>query len=210
MSSQWVPLHIPSRLKGIETFSSCCARRSATGSALHIPSRLKGIETRKPVPVRINHQLCIYLPVWRELKPSQLRVMIDQFETLCIYLPVWRELKRFRPTSTRASLIFFAYTFPFEGNWNIGTPLPKNGEVALHIPSRLKGIETILESSRNTSLVRLCIYLPVWRELKLFKAFSASSDDPSYFAYTFPFEGNWNSYQAKKKPESFSPEPSTN
>ena len=88
--------------------------------SLYPPSRLKGIETQ------------------RDLESH------DPPQDLCIHLPVWRELKHCHLTShTGVSGKVFVSTFPFEGNWN-----------------------TISMSITNNSLQRLCIHLPVWRELK--------------------------------------------
>ena len=66
---------------------------------------------------------------------------------------------------------FFGYTFPFEGNWNVGNTLC-----------------FVIYLSAN-----LWIHFPVWRELKqkLIKI-SKSTCDCVNFGYTFPFEGNWN------------------
>ena len=184
-------------------------------------------------------QLCIYLPVWRELKLDRIEFFVHS-SILCIYLPVWRELKRIRLPAHFLRAPVFAYTFPFEGNWNSNRKFSSFGESirfaytfpfegnwnscflfskhlqhlhlciylpvwrelklletaryaypapALHIPSRLKGIETI-DLCVALILIHLCIYLPVWRELKL--AGLVRQIATLYFAYTFPFEGNWN------------------
>ena len=184
---------------------------------LYIPSRLKGIETRHQViHVRQLGFLCIYLPVWRELKLFLFSVSRANSSILCIYLPVWRELKQSKPKPIATVTVNFVYTFPFEGNWNKNQSIPPIYTVMpLYIPSRLKGIETWFQcdlqksfrcfvytfpfegnwNSRDTLspllVLMLCIYLPVWRELKrcpygraLFFVFR--------FVYTFPFEGNWN------------------
>ena len=145
--------------------------------------------------------------------------------------------------SANTSSIDFVYGFPFEGNWNewFKSPTSKVDETllcicfpvwrelkpwhlqplgylsrgALYMLSRLKGIETQLQSRisglvddyfvyafpfegnwnfegvpKLTSALTLCICFPVWRELKHKKLIW----EPwlPFFVYGFPFEGNWN------------------
>ena len=117
-TGKYAPLHVPSRLKGIET--RCLLRPAPQGSALHVPSRLKGIETKTCQ----NH----------------------------------------RKTTNSV----FTCTFPFEGNWNDRLPCIHPAVMhlpTLHVPSRLKGIETHYAVNPFGRVVFTC---------------------------TFPFEGNWN------------------
>ena len=60
----------------------------------------------------------------------------------------------------------FVYGFPFEGNWNPSSVTRAQTSLfSLDMPSRLKGIET-RGHHRSQGWCRLCICLPVWRELK--------------------------------------------
>ena len=62
----------------------------------------------------------------------------------------------------------FVYSFPFEGNWNCRESAGVLWRAwALYILSRLKGIETFTTVMAPLSnLMSLCIFFPVWRELK--------------------------------------------
>ena len=115
--------------------------------------------------------------------------------------------------------------FPFEGNWNtlprhsgyschltynvlsrlkgIETILPLHlqsfcGDMPYNVLSRLKGIETLSVVGSRMPFQwhpRLTMSFPVWRELKLL------CEQPQPFRYClqcpFPFEGNWNKYDAQ-------------
>ena len=116
--------------------------------SFHVPSRLKGIETGSICLIHEHASLWLsmYLPVWRELKPFSIALRSPPSKSLSMYLPVWRELKHYRTCCVSSSwLEFFPCTFPFEGNWN---RIAKLYVVllflfAFHVPSRLKGIETL-------------------------------------------------------------------
>ena len=167
--------------------------------------------------------LWIHFPVWRELKQMLLLLKARRFLyseytfpfegnwncffqgfwwfcfSLWIHFPVWRELKLFDCVRGYDSL----------------------GVITLNTLSRLKGIETILCIAYGISNMFLWIHFPVWRELKLklrlgklpelssptlntlsrlkgietwwrcAKCEHLGIDDSEY---TFPFEGNWNSF----------------
>ena len=138
--------------------------------ALITLSRLKGIETLLAQPnLSLLQNLWLRFPVWRELK-------------LCVIAGVLR-------------VKIFDYAFPFEGNWNVGTPVGLVGaasswlwlrfpvwrelkpciinsfrevcQVPLITLSRLKGIETkITAMSSWLVCTELWLRFPVWRELK--------------------------------------------
>ena len=149
-------------------------------------------KAREPIAV-----LAIHFPVWRELKQSilnsnnkKLSCLLYTFPfegnwnvdkrgpsywpiPLAIHFPVWRELKLRRLYASDCSeLVDLLYTFPFEGNWN------------LHLR---------VFNSYNGQLL-LAIHFPVWRELKQGYHSSCSYLSGSTLLYTFPFEGNWNSF----------------
>ena len=165
--------HVPSRLKGIETVYMAPLFISLWFSAFHVPSRLKGIETG-------------YFPIL-------ILVRSDSFPCTFPFEGNWNAVSR----CVRFLVLCFPCTFPFEGNWNpsshatfgiqvcdwLSMYLPVWRELKLnfirtpqfvyyfttfHVPSRLKGIETVgLSIGLVCILGYLSMYLPVWRELKL-------------------------------------------
>ena len=124
------------------------------------------------------------------------------------------------PPTTSSGFAGLLYTFPFEGNWNFWRFLnnQRNLLKSCYTLSRLKGIETKLPISFLRVVEHLAIHFPVWRELKhnsranpnsccLFACNTLSRlkgietqhtvvqfTDWSNLLYTFPFEGNWNSF----------------
>ena len=92
-------------------------------------------------------------------------------------------------TASRKPL--FRYTFPFEGNWNEVSSSKENASESSDIPSRLKGIETVLLWSFE--ILKTCSDIPSRLKGIETKNGKGYSFDLHVFRYTFPFEGNWNS-----------------
>ena len=184
-----IALDMVSRLKGIETHES--PQSTHRLNSLYMVSRLKGIETRVPSCQMPSVGLCIWFPVWRELKLFWKFIFFHFLSNDFVYgFPFegnWNHLGGF----LHRSCWYFVYGFPFEGNWNL-----------------------ILRPSLEI-LSPLCICFPVWRELKLLlrhrergrgnpldmvsRLKGIETYDPQFrgkplidFVYAFPFEGNWN------------------
>ena len=137
--------HVPSRLKGIETWFSYISARSFNGS--HVPSRLKGIETKigfcwktdklkcfhlftRAFPFEGNWNMasayfCRYDESTSSHVPSRLKGIETFLLNFLIRLEFW-----------------FTRAFPFEGNWNKWNLCCRSRQHGSHVPSRLKGIET--------------------------------------------------------------------
>ena len=210
---------MPSRLKGIETlvlFYLCFYFlnfgyafpfegnwNAATFAAVSSPVRLW---ICLPVWRELKHsdvtlhnymfrKLWICLPVWRELKRIRSAIIITRIKRLWICLPVWRELKPFWSTQQRKffALCYFGYAFPFEGNWNINLfswCWLLNFILWICLPVWRELKLKALNMEFYFHRDKLWICLPVWRELKPFC--SCFAEVIVYFGYAFPFEGNWN------------------
>ena len=115
--------------------------------------------------------LAIHFPVWREWKLASSTNKTDvPSHALAIHFPVWRELK----LTLHPSQFIYVLT--------------------CYTLSRLKGIETYPYRVRR-KYIFLAIHFPVWREWKL--CYSMPGIDIVYvdgLLYTFPFEGNGNTY----------------
>ena len=88
----------------------------------------------------------------------------------------------------------FVYTFPFEGNWNANRSFSVVRTLfTLYIPSRLKGIETIIVCLIIIEVGDDFVYtLPFEGNWNLL-LHELCRNQCQIFVYTFPFEGNWNS-----------------
>ena len=164
--------------------------------------------------------LCIWFPVWRELKPKYQFCLLGR-----LWLPLYM-VSRLKGIETvtgakvwsSARSVSFVYGFPFEGNWNstwealqapystylciwfpvwreLKHSLNHHSDTkafhSLYMVSRLKGIETTSPGTTRRHTTTLCIWFPVWRELKLVSR-SSYHCRTANFVYGFPFEGNWN------------------
>ena len=206
-----------SRLKGIETLAHL---------SISIPFSIKfryafpfegNWNPEAPWKSNALNPVQIRFPVWRELKPTTLKVMSYPGGSFRYAFPFEGNWNLSRKFLASTAISAFRYAFPFEGNWNVIYKLLKHfiscrGSDTL---SRLKGIETPTTTRKPNARKRVQIRFPVWRELKLlcqsrheiesfvqirfpvwrelkrncrsFNMFQCSS-----FRYAFPFEGNWN------------------
>ena len=218
-------LYIPSRLKGIETRRFLCVTRPFP--PLYIPSRLKGIETLMAVPSKVPSALALYIP--SRLKGIETQVVVPLLLHVGSALDIPSRLKGIETeTNTLRTVddLFFVYTFPFEGNWNLAPISSVGGAIPLlwiYLPV-WRELKLLLRSPNHSVTVSwLCIYLPVWRELKHFNKFNLQVKLPALyipsrlkgietltirrrrqprswdFVYTFPFEGNWNTDRGQRR-----------
>ena len=146
-------LHVPSRLKGMET--SLFALLHCVLECLHVPSRLKGMETQLE---RLSMLSTSHF--------SFTRAFPFEGNGNSILAPC---SPPFMGMFTRAfpfegngnikiiAIVFcpsfkFTRAFPFEGNGNLSVPVRRvQSAPCLHVPSRLKGMETTRFSPPSTS-----------------------------------------------------------
>ena len=126
-------------------------------------------------------------------------------------LPVWREWKRIGVSPILAKVSVSKCAFPFEGNGNPIAMSISGDHTCLNVPSRLKGMETIiiknfqwrtlfslnvlsrLKGGVHLSSIALAMWVwmcfPVWRELKHYE--TRSRHDSNGLWIGFPVWREW-------------------
>ena len=140
--------HVPSRLEGMETLLDLRDNQPNLAFTRTFPFGGNGNRVESPLVNCFTLDVHTYLPVWREWKPYFSEFCHCFAPLVHTYLPVWREWKPIAKT--------------------LKVPV-KYGS---HVPSRLEGMETHIESK------------------------SVASRSVTMFTRTFPFGGNGNMINA--------------